>query len=79
MPCTDLTPTLQAKCAKSWERYDRIYSEVKAEAQADLVAHGFDPECVAWHDIHREAQRRVELDQRHEAEDRPEYVASGLY
>lgn len=54
---------------RSQARYDRIFREVEAEARADLVYHGFDPATVVWHDIHREAQRRVELEQRHDAEE----------
>lgn len=69
---------------RSQERYERIYSEVEAEARAEWYAEF--GECIQRFPfapnapfIHREARRRVELEQRHEAEDRAEYVASGLY
>lgn len=64
----------KARQAKAVARYDRIYSEVEAEHVAeweeefgvgssllDYVPNG----CA----IHAETQRRVELEQRHDAEE----------
>lgn len=55
---------------RSQERYDRIYSAVEDEFRDEwrqqFPGFPFEPDGCA---VHRETQRRVELEQRHDAEE----------
>lgn len=58
---------------RSQARYDRIYSEIEFETrcawESEFGGNPAFPFVPNGTSIHREAQRRVELDQRHDAEE----------